>query len=306
MKLAVYVAAFLADDGFYSPHIGTIEAIFFGVCGGPLKHAVYPDPKQERRSPMSPAEQASEKEKYFDDQVPHLPGALNLSERARTNWLCLSECLITAYQQCLDCVQPHLEEVARAEAAQATVETTLQGNAAALALIDATAAEGDSQPLLGRKYPWAELGRAYAAAFTAAGMVALQVAAGPLRMTALAGELARLALRAAKTLAHGVGLLLGTRQSGSIGQISAYVGTLESQADTLLRGFLAAPPQKRRNGGQQTDAERDSVDRQVLLALEAMTDRCEDIADALLAVAHNHYEEWHPTSAISGLGETHE
>ncbi len=81
-------------------------------------------------------------------------------------------------------------------------------------------------------------------------------------------------------------MLLGTRRSGSIAQLAAYVGTLEGQADTLLRGFLAAPLQNSTHGRQQDAADRQNTERHILLALEAMTDRCEDIADALLAVAH--------------------
>lgn len=253
---------------------------------------------------MNSAEQASEWGSFSDAQVPHLTGALAFSEQARSEWLHLSERLITAYQQCLTCVQPHLEPAAQASAAQAAVETALQGNAAALALIGTGASGAVNRSLLEQEYPWLEIGRAYAAAFTAAGFVALQATGASARPASLAPLLARLALRAAETLAHGVGLLLGTRQSGSIAQISAYVGTLEGQADTLLRGFLAAPPQNRTHGRQQNAADRQSTERQILLALEAMTDRCEDIADALLAVAHarqeGRYAAHQPTSAMPG------
>jgi hypothetical protein len=252
---------------------------------------------------MDTAEQAPEWGSFSNDQGTHLPGALAFSEQARSDWLHLSEGLITTYQQCLTCVQPHLEHTARASAAQVAVETALQGNAAALALIGAPTSGAVNRSQLEHEYPWLEIGRAYAAAFTAAGFVALQASSASARMASLASELARLALRAAETLAHGVGLLLGTRQSGSLAQISAYVGTLEGQADTLLRGYLAAPP-----GGNGSGRQRNSADRQMLLALEAMTDRCEDIADALLAVAHASSEgdstARPPTSAM--LGETDE
>jgi hypothetical protein len=247
---------------------------------------------------MDTAEQAPEWGSFSDDQEPYLAGVLAFSERARADWLHLSERLITTYQQCLTCVQPHLEPAARASAAQAVVETALQGNAAALALSGTATPGAVNRSLLEHEYPWLEIGRAYAAAFTAAGFVALQASGTSSRIASLAPELARLALRAAETLAHGVGLLLGTRQSGSIAQISAYVGTLEGQADTLLRGFLAAPP-----GGNGSGRQRKGADRQMLLALEAMTDRCEDIADALLAVAHDSTAR-PPTSAL--LGETDE
>lgn len=259
---------------------------------------------------MNSAEQTSEMGHFSEAQTQHPPGALILSEAAHADWLHLSEYLITAYHQCLTCVQPHLEAAARERAAQAAVETALQGNAAALALIGAAASGVANRQARPYESSWIEIGRAYAAAFTAAGFVALQTPGASSRMTALAAELARLALRAAETLAHGVGLLLGTRQSGSIAQISAYVGALEGQADTLLRGFLASPPGGKRNGGQRDSAAQYSADRQTLLALEAMTDRCEDIADALLAAAHDRYEgrsaARQTTSATPGPGETHE
>jgi hypothetical protein len=247
---------------------------------------------------MFPVEQTHEMERFTDDQAPPLHGSQILSERTRAEWLGLSERLITAYHQCLTCVQPHLEEAARAKATQATVETTLQGNAAAMALIEAMAERGESDLLLHHKYPWTEIGHAYAAAFTAAGMVALQAEACSSRMASLASELARLALRAAETLAHGVGLLLGTRRSGSIAQVCAYVGTLEGQADTLLRGYLAAPPE-RRSTGTEPGPDISSAVRQCLLALEAMTDRCEDIADGLLAAAHDYPEERRGTASTN-------
>lgn len=258
---------------------------------------------------MKSIEQSHEKGDFSEEQTQHPSGTLTLSEAARTDWLHLSKCLITAYQQCLTCVQPHLEEATRDKATQAAVESALQGNAAALALIGVSA-EGVNRQALHHESPWIEIGRAYAAAFTAAGFVALQASGTSARMAPLSSELARLALRAAETLAHGVGLLLGTRQSGSIAQIFAYVGTLEGQADTLLRGFLATPPQTKMNSRQQADADKHNANRQVLLALEAMTDRCEDIADALLAAAHDCYEgphaARHPTSARPGSGETDE
>jgi hypothetical protein len=257
---------------------------------------------------MKSIEQSPEKRDFSEEQTQHPPGTLTLSEAARTDWLHLSKCLITAYQQCLTCMQPHLEEATRDKASQAAVESALQGNAAALALIGVSA-EGVNRQALHHESPWIEIGRAYAAAFTAAGFVALQASGTSVRMATLSAELARLALRAAETLAHGVGLLLGTRKSGSIAQISAYVGTLEGQADTLLRGFLASPSGGKRNGGQRDDAAQYSADRQTLLALEAMTDRCEDIADALLAAAHDCYEgqsaACHPPLAMPGSGETH-
>jgi hypothetical protein len=235
---------------------------------------------------MNSAEQAHEMGGFFDDQASHLPEALFLGDTARADWLQLCNRLITAYQQCLACVQPHLEGAARARAAQAAVETALEGSSAALALIEATAEGAGGNHAPHHEYIWTGIGRAYAAAFTSAGLVALQIPTCSPRMTSLAPELARLALRAAETLAHGVGLLLGIRQSGSLAQVCAYIGTLEGQADTLLRTFLTAPARKGRNNSWQGDPHQHAADRQLLTALEAMTDRCEDIGDALLVMAH--------------------
>jgi hypothetical protein len=236
---------------------------------------------------MSFTERISSVGKDSNHQETHRNDGWFLHEPARTAWQQLSECLISAYQQCLRGVQPHLEEAERARIAQETVEITLQGNAAALALLEGIPEAPGNGLTLHREYPWNEISRAYAAAFTAAGMVALQTLTWSPRMVALAAELARLALRAAETLNHGVGLLLGTRLSGSIVQVCAYVGTLEGQADTVLRGYLAAPAEGYGYGSAQGITNTSSAERQVLLALEAMTDRCEDIADVLLAAAHD-------------------
>lgn len=239
---------------------------------------------------MNRVEQAADMGRFCDDQAPHRLGAFSLSETARADWLHLAERLITTCQQCLACVQPHQPEATRARAIQATVETALQGNSAALALVEASVEGTVGGPATRHESPWTEIGRAYAAAFTAAGFVALQASEGSPRITSLAPELARLALRAAETLAHGVGLLLGTRQSGSLGQVCAYIGSLESQADSFVRAFLTAPARKDGSVPRQEDPQRYAADRQILTALEAMTDRCEDIGDALLAIAHRAWE----------------
>lgn len=236
---------------------------------------------------MNRSEQATKMGGVPDEQAPHRPGAFSLSEAARTGWLRLAEHLVTTYQQCLTCVQPSLGEAERVRTVQATVERALQGNAAALAFIEASAEEARPLPAQTHESSWTEIGRAYAAAFTAAGCVALQAPESSPRIPSLAPELARLALRAAETLAHGVGLLLGTRQSGSIAQVCTYIGSLENQSDTLLRGFLTAPVRKDGNAPWQEDPQRSAAERQMLIALETMTDRCEDIGDALLVIAHH-------------------
>lgn len=214
---------------------------------------------------MNSAEQAPEWGSFPNDQVPHPAGVLAFSEQARSDWLHLSGHLITVYQRCLTCMQPRVEPAVRASAAQAAVETALQGNAAALALIGTAASGVVNRSLLEQEYPWLEIGRAYAAAFTAAGFVTLQAPGASSRLAFLAAELTCLALRAAETLAHGVGLLLGTHQSGPMAQVCAYVGTLEGQADTLLRWFLTTPPRSSGNGRQQDAADSSSAECQALL-----------------------------------------
>lgn len=240
---------------------------------------------------MDTAEHEPDRESSPNEQVLHLPEAAFVPEAERHGWLHLADLLIATYQGCLMCVQPHLETAMRTRAIEATVESALQGHSAALALIESPTESILDSRTLQQEHPWAEIGRAYAAAFTAAGVVALQAPERSPRISALAPELARLALRAAETLAHGIGLLLGTRQSGSLAQVCAYIGSLENKTDTLLRSFLAAPAPPGGNDARQGNLQRYTTDRQILKALEAMTDRCEDIGDALLAIPYRMWEE---------------
>jgi hypothetical protein len=235
---------------------------------------------------MSSAEQAPKMEPAHDHQPASLLGRFPQLTKDHADWLRLSEQLTAVYKQCGMCVRPVMEAAHRSSITHATLEAASRGESAALKLKE-PAAEGDTAShVVFDSHIREEVSRAYAAAFAAAGLTALRAAEHPQKFSAPAPELARLAQRAAEALAHGMGLLLGVRQSGSIAQVCAYIGSLESQTDTLLRAFLASPPERVGNNAQQGDADRYSADRQILTALEAMTDRCEDIADAFLAVAH--------------------
>jgi hypothetical protein len=227
--------------------------------------------------------------------MPDLDMAKNISDepdssisrwkRLEISWMPLAEQLLTVFRQCVICVQPTLSPDARAEAAQATLEAALAGVSQSLALIGSSSDNtvGMQPPLQGNA--WTELGHAYAAAFASAGSVVLRATGKSQNPPALAPEMARLALRAAETLAHGMGLLFGLRRSGSIAHVCAHIGSLESQADSLKRAFLTSPPASANAEGEGKNGRSDDVDRQLLAALEAMTDRCEEVADALLTVA---------------------
>ncbi len=210
---------------------------------------------------------------------------MSQKKRLQADWMPLAEQLLPVFQHCISCVQPTLSSTARMEAAQATLEAALAGVSASLALIGSASDStvGNQPPLQGNA--WTELGHAYAAAFASAGAVALRATGQTQNLPTQAPEMARLALRAAETLAHGMGLLSGLRRSGTIAHVCEHIGALESQADSLLRAFLTLPPASMTAASEGKKGTSDDVDRYLLAALEAMTDRCEDVADALLAVA---------------------
>jgi hypothetical protein len=206
---------------------------------------------------------------------------LSQGEALQAGWMSLAEQLMQVFQRCAACVQPTSNLTTRTEKTQAALEAALAGVSESLTLIESSADSvvGSQPPLQGNA--WTGIGHAYAAAFASAGFLALRAAEHPGNFPAVAYDLARLAQRAAETLAHGMGLLLGLRRSGSIAHVCEHIGSLEGQADSLMRAFLTLPPAK----GEGDNSKSDDMNRRLLAAVEAMTDRCEDVADALLAAA---------------------
>lgn len=168
-------------------------------------------------------------------------------------------------------------------------------------------------------HPLAQLGRAYAAAFEAVGLACLLLGNRPIaEIPPSAREFIELSRRAAQALVQGLDLAFGRRRLGSVAQICEHIGALENQADALFRNATAAllGPRTRARGQRtqvavKTEAEEgtgevrtgletvgleemDELEEQwtaqcaatlrLLVALEMLTDRCEDVADALLLV----------------------
>jgi len=99
--------------------------------------------------------------------------------------------------------------------------------------------------------------------------------------TALASpaEQARLIVRGAQALQHGIGLLTGERRLGVLQSICDTIGQIEITADTNKRQAVA-----RLLHAGLPNAERQTL-RNLYETLEDITDRYEDAIDALLDVA---------------------
>jgi hypothetical protein len=125
-------------------------------------------------------------------------------------------------------------------------------------------------------HPLTRLMVAYAEAFAAVRYAAACQQASPQGQAPLRAQLAELAERAGRAIAQAIELVFGERRLGSLTNVCAYIGVVEGQADGLLqRGIDSLLGE----GGWD---HRRAVELRSLLALEALTDRCEDIADALL------------------------
>lgn len=135
-------------------------------------------------------------------------------------------------------------------------------------------------------HPLARLARAYAEAFEAVRYAIASLAQHPQGQGRLPAQLAESAERAAGALVQAIELVFGQRRFGSLSNIFAYVGAVEGQADDLLRrgieSLLGAGADPATGGWDRRRAD----ELRTLLALEALTDRCEDVADALLLVRY--------------------
>lgn len=153
-------------------------------------------------------------------------------------------------------------------------------------------------------HPLAQLARGYAAAFEAVGLVGLLLGSmSDAEIPSSAPEFIALGHRAAQALVPGLDLAFGRRRLGSVAQMCEHIGALENQADALFRSATAlllgpsgrlpevVPTADRaveEAEGAQQAAVRWTAHRattlRLLVALEMLTDRCEDVADALLLV----------------------
>lgn len=152
------------------------------------------------------------------------------------------------------------------------------------------------QSLGGLEHPLVRLARAYRAAFDAHGVALLLLADDQALMPGEASGLVERAAQAAKLLGRLTDLIYHERGLGSVAHLCENVGMLENQADALYRSAVGALFSA--NGATGVTSTAASAQEQaqtrwtaerawrfhLLCALEALTDRCEDIADELMLV----------------------
>jgi hypothetical protein len=137
-------------------------------------------------------------------------------------------------------------------------------------------------------HPLIQLAQAYGAAFGAVEMATQLYEPLPKAQVPNAAErLVELALKAAKGLRQAVDLAFGQQGLGTVQLLCDYIATLENQADALYHSAVVIYLARRKGDGQEarwTDADAKHIQR--LSALEALTDRCEEVAEALLLAEH--------------------
>ncbi|MBF6590940.1 MAG: hypothetical protein IVW57_10495 [Ktedonobacterales bacterium] len=151
-----------------------------------------------------------------------------------------------------------------------------------------TTASRDSAHAMAFDHPLVQLARAYGTAFGAVETAAQLLARAPTeRPTRAAERITELAVRAAKDLRQAVNLAFGQRGLGTVQHLCDHIATLENQADALYHSAVAMYLSKcgaARPGPRWTRDDAEHI--QCLAALEALTDRCEDVAEALLLAQH--------------------
>lgn len=154
------------------------------------------------------------------------------------------------------------------------------------------------QPHDGLEHPLVRLAHAYRAAFDAHA-VALLLMDDRAPMPGEARGLVERAAQAARLLNKLADLIYRGRGLGTVAHLCENVGALENQADALYRSAVSAlfrangaPSESgatsRANNADDQAPTRWTAERawrfHLLCALEALTDRCEDIADELMLV----------------------
>lgn len=129
-----------------------------------------------------------------------------------------------------------------------------------------------------------QLVQAYGAAFGTVEAATTSLARTPAaHMPGAAGRLVELAVRSAKGLRQAMDLAFGQQGLGTVQHLCDHIATLENQADALYHSAVATALSRPRTAGQAarwTAEDAEHIRR--LATLEALTDRCEEIAEALL------------------------
>ncbi|GEM_PF-3467104 len=213
------------------------------------------------------------------------------------DWRQLTDELIGGLTFCADCLgreETVANERAQAVAAQTLLSGVSKGIAQAGNLIERLRqryadeeSEGIEAVTSFSQHPLVRLAQTYLNAFEAVGVVSLLVFDMPLpqQMRATAVKCVSLALQAARELRRAINLVFASQGLGTVADSCAHIGRLENQADAAFQTALIAifgQPSGEHVGQRWTQNEAGTL--RLLLALEALTDRCEEIAEMLLLV----------------------
>jgi hypothetical protein len=189
---------------------------------------------------------------------------------------------------------PHLRETTLLDIQRGQAEATQLERATRRALFGTETPQPQiPQTLGGLEHPLVRLARAYRAAFDAHGVALLLLADDEARIPDEARGLVERATQAARLLGRLTDLIYRSRGLGSVAHLCENIGLLENQADALYRSAVSALFSTGGGNGapgattsqEQTRWTAERAWRfHLLCALEALTDRCEDIADELMLV----------------------
>jgi hypothetical protein len=205
-------------------------------------------------------------------------------------WPPLAAHLADIFGTCLTYVRMDPADPDRAALAQQIMDAVQYGiteTAMLAAEINADIASMHRDTLDSTEHPMLRFAHTFEAAFRSVAVVALLIG-GPsaLPVDSSSRELISLAQSAADVLARAVGLVFGQRHLGSVVQWCERVGTVEDRADVVFHNAVTERLRKAaKSAGGTTWTAEQAKDLHLLSALEALTDRCEEIADALLIVA---------------------
>lgn len=224
----------------------------------------------------------------YDEVLPELDAIV-------PDWPTLAQQLTDVLRDCVAFVRTNRRDTAWEETCQHLLTAVHAGSAAAAMLasrVGSHVAEPSphataEEAIWGSgEHPMRRLAHAYEAAFQAVGVVCLLISQSSTLPSAVrSADFVELAHSAAQSLVRAVGLVFGLRHLGSVVHWCEHVGTLEDRADVLFREAITARLAIAAEAPtSETWTPRLAADLHLLSALEALTDRCEAIADALLLV----------------------
>jgi hypothetical protein len=205
-------------------------------------------------------------------------------------WPSLAAHLTDIFGTCLTYVRMDPFDAARSALAQQLIDAVQYGITETMMLsaqINAVIPDEHRDRLDTSEHPMLRFARTFEVAFRSVAIVCLLLG-GPaaLPIDSSSQELISLAHSSAEALVRAVGLVFGQRHLGSVIHWCERVGTLEDRADVIYRHAITERLRKTvKSAGTATWTTEQAIDLRLLSALEALTDRCEDIADALLIVA---------------------